>query len=137
MFRFGDKGKEQEFEVEIKFINEEVNRSKRFGFNFAVLVVEVSHSVPRGLSKVMSGKTISFDVLQKRLRGYDKAIGPVLRRYYIILPQTDKNGVSVVKQRVYRVAQEQDWGDVFIGTAVYPEDGESHKTLLDKAIGEL
>ena len=134
MFRF--KGKKQELGAEINLINEEIGRSKRFGFNLGVLVVELNNSVPRGLSKLMPGKTISFHVLKKHIRVYDKVIGPFLRRYYIILPQTDKSGVSAVKKRVYKLAQEHNWGDVLIGTAVYPEDGESPKALLDKAIIE-
>jgi len=138
MFKFWKKRKEdEEFKVEIGWIDKEISRSKRFGFNFGVLVVEMSHSVPRGLSKVMPGKTISFHVLQKHLRGYDKVVGPILRRYYIITPQTDKNGVNVVKQRIYRLAQEENWGDLSIGIAVYPEEGESPEALLNKAIGEL
>ena len=136
MFRFKNKEKKQDLALEINSINEEISRSKRFGFNLGILVVELNNSVPRGLSKVMPGKTISFHVLEKHIRAYDKVIGPFLRRYYIILPQTDKNGVSAVKQRVYRLAKEHNWGDVLIGTAVYPEHGESPKALLDKAINE-
>ena len=136
MFRFKNKEKKQDLALEINSINEEISRSKRFGFNLGILVVELNNSVPRGLSKVMPGKTISFHVLEKHIRAYDKVIGPFLSRYYIILPQTDKNGVSAVKQRVYRLAKEHNWGDVLIGTAVYPEDGESPKALLDKAINE-
>jgi len=134
MFRFKDKRKKQELGVEIDLINEEIGRSKRFGFSLGVLVVELNDSVPRGLSKVMPGKTISFHVLKRYIRVYDKVVGPFLRRYYIILPQTDKNGVNAVKQRVYKLAEEHKWGDVLIGTAVYPEDGKTPKALLDKAI---
>ena len=136
MFRFRNKREKQDLTVEIHSINEEISRSKRFGLNLGILVVELNNSVPRGLSKVMPGKTISFHVLEKHIRAYDKVIGPFLRRYHIILPQTDKNGVSAVKKRIYRLAEEHNWGDVLIGTAVYPEDGESPRALLDKAINE-
>jgi len=136
MFRFRNKGKKQDLALEINSINEEIGRSKRFGFNLGILVVELNNSVPRGLSKVMPGKTISFHVLEKYIRERDKVIGPFLRRYYIILPQTDKDGVSAVKKRVYRLAEEHNWGDMLVGTAVYPENGESPRALLDKAINE-
>jgi len=136
MFRFRNKGKKQDLALEINSINEEIGRSKRFGFNLGILVVELNNSVPRGLSKVMPGKTISFHVLEKYIRERDKVIGPFLRRYYIILPQTDKNGVSAVKKRVHRLAEEHNWGDMLVGTAVYPENGESPRALLDKAINE-
>jgi len=136
MFRFRNKGKKQDLALEINSINEEIGRSKRFGFNLGILVVELNNSVPRGLSKVMPGKTISFHVLEKYIRERDKVIGPFLRRYYIILPQTDKDGVSAVKKRVYRLAEEHNWGDMLVGTAVYPENGESPRALLDKAIND-
>lgn len=136
MFRFRNKGKKQDLALEINSINEEIGRSKRFGFNLGILVVELNNSVPHGLSKVMPGKTISFHVLEKYIRKRDKVIGPFLRRYYIILPQTDKNGVSAVKKRVYRLAEEHNWGDMLVGTAVYLENGESPRALLDKAINE-
>lgn len=136
MFRFRNKGKKQDLALEINSINEEIGRSKRFGFNLGILVVELNNSVPRGLSKVMPGKTISFHVLEKYIRERDKVVGPFLRRYYIILPQTDKDGVSAVKKRVYRLAEEHNWGDMLVGTAVYPENGESPRALLDKAINE-
>lgn len=136
MFRFRNKGKKQDLALEINSINEEIGRSKRFGFNLGILVVEPNNSVPRGLSKVMPGKTISFHVLEKYIRERDKVIGPFLRRYYIILPQTDKDGVSAVKKRVYKLAEEHNWGDMLVGTAVYPENGGSPRALLDKAINE-
>jgi hypothetical protein len=135
MFWLFGKRKEQGLETEIKFIKDEISRSKRLGFQFGVLAVEVSHSAPRGLSKIMPGKAISFHVLERHLRLYDKIIEPQQqRRYYIILPQTKKNGLNIVVQRIYELSKEHKWGNVLIGAAVYPEDGESPKALLDKAI---
>jgi len=98
--------KKQRFEVEIKKIDEEINRSNRFNFSFGVLVVEVSHSAPKGLSKLFPGKTISFHLMRKYIRGYDKLMGPYFRRYYIILPQGDRTSVNAVKERIYELAQE-------------------------------
>lgn len=137
MFRFWNAIKKQRFEVEIKKIDEEINRSKRFDFSFGVLVVEISHSAPKGLSKVMPGKTISFHLTRKYIRGYDKMFGPFLRRYYIILPRGDRTSVNAVKQRIHKLAQEYNWGDVSIGASVYPEDGKNALDLLNKAISEI
>lgn len=137
MFRFWNAIKKQRFEVEIKKIDEEINRSNRFDFSFGVLVVEVSHAAPKGLSKLLPGKIISFHLMKKYIRGYDKLFGPFFRRYYIILPQSDRKGVNEVKQRIYKLAEEYNWGDVSIGTAVYDEDGKSAQALLDKAISWL
>jgi len=69
------------------------------------------------------------------LRLYDKIIEPKQqRRYYIILPQTDKNGLDVVIQRIYELSKEYKWREVLIGAALYPEDGENLRALPDKAI---
>ncbi|MBN2123173.1 MAG: hypothetical protein JW821_02670 [Deltaproteobacteria bacterium] len=124
---------ERGLKEEAKIIEAEISRSKRFGFQFGVLTVEISHRVPRGLSKVLPGRTMSFYVLQKSVRLYDQVIESELRRkYYIILPQTNRDGVEVVKTRIYRIAQEQHWGSVSMKSAVYPEDGENFMALLDK-----
>jgi hypothetical protein len=125
--------KRHELEVETKVIEAEISRSKRFGFQFGVLAVELSHSVPMGLSKILPGRTISFHVLEKNIRSYDLVIeSHYRRRYYIILPQTDKNGVEAVKSRIYRIAQEKNWEDLSIKSAVYPDDGDASKALLGK-----
>jgi hypothetical protein len=127
------KGKRHKLEVEAKVIEAEINLSKRFGFQFSVLAVELSHSAPRGLSKMLPGRAISFHVVEENVRLYDRVIESHSRRkYYIILPQTDKNGVEVVKARIYRIAQEQNWENVSISSAVYPDDGNVSKVLLDK-----
>ena len=114
-------------------IEEEINRSKRFGFHFAILVVDVSHSVPLGLSRLFPGKTLSFHVLRKNLRLYDKVIDLSYRRYHIILPQADRQGADAVKKRILTLAQANRWGDIKIGIAVFPEDGETATFLLTKA----
>ncbi len=64
-------------------------------------------------------------------------IGPNRRRYYIVSSQTDRDGANAVKQRIHKLAKEQDWGNLTIGTAVYPEDGKTSQALLSKAISEL
>lgn len=118
-------------------IQREISRSRRFNLEFGVLLVEVDNGVSRGLSKCLPGKTLSFHVLKKNLRAYDEVIQHLCRRYYIILPQTDKIGTQTVRRRIYRLAVANDWRTVFIGAAVYPQDGETPQVLLDKAESEL
>lgn len=137
MFRFLSKKKKKEFEFEIRLIDEEINRSKRHNLSLSVLVVEVSHSVPRGLSKILPGKVVSFHLLQKYIRSYDKMTGPHYRRYFIIFPQTGREGAEAVKERIYKLGQEHNWGIVSTGMAVYPEDGISPKELIEKAIDDM
>ncbi len=137
MFRIFDAIKTQRFEEETKKINEEINRSRRHNYSFCVFVVEVSHSAPRGLSKVLPGKVVSFHLLKKYIRSYDQMFGPYRRRYHIIFSQTDRNGADAVKKRIYSLAAEHHWGSLSIGIAIFPEDGKTAKALLDKAISEI
>jgi len=76
MFKLENKIKKKKYGIEISIIKEEISRSERFDYFFSVLAVEVNHSVPRGLSRVMPGKVISFHLMEKFLRGYDKMLGP-------------------------------------------------------------
>jgi len=137
MFEFLNALKKQRFEEEVKKIEDEISRSKRFNYSFGVFVIDISHATPKGISALMPGKTISFHLMRKYIRGYDKLFGPFFRRYYIILPQSDRNGVNAVKQRIYKLAEEHNWGDLIIGEAVYDEDGKSALALLDTAISRL
>ena len=137
MFRSRNSIKKRKYKTEIKVIDEEINRSQRYNLNFSVLVVDISHSVPRGLSKLLPGNVVSFHLLQKYIRSYDHMIGPNRRRYYIISSQTNRDGANAVKQRIHKLAEEQYWGNLTIGTAVYPEDGKTSQALLSKAISDL
>ncbi len=137
MLEFWKAMKKQRFEEEVKKIDDEISRSKRFNYSFGIFVVDISHAAPKGISVLMPGKTLSFHLMRKHIRGYDKLFGPFFRRYYIILPQSDRNGVNAFKQRIYRLAKEYKWGDLSIGEAVYNEDGESAQALLDTAISRL
>ena len=134
MFFFRGKQKKR-FESEIRMIDKEISQSKRFKHIFSILAIEISHSVPRGLSKILPGKTISFHVLEKNLRLYDQIINSSYRKYYVIFPQTDENAVQAVIRRIQRLAQKYDWGDISIRAATYPKDGENSKALLDKLCG--
>ena len=128
------KGKKKKFQYEIKFIDSTISQSKRFGYQFGVLTVEVKHSIPRGISKILPGKTISFRTIEKSLRLYDRIIACSYRRYYLILPNTDENGVKAVVGRVRKLAQKHDWGDVTINAAIYPKDGDTPQALLKKLL---
>ena len=137
MFDFWNAIKKHRFEEEVKKIEDEISRSERFNYSFGVFVVDISERAPKGLSRLLPGRPISFHLIRKYIRGYDKLFGPYFRRYYIILPQSDRNGVNVVKQRIYKLAKEHNWGDLSIGEAVYDEDGKSAQALLDTAISRL
>jgi len=133
---FWSNNKKKLYKELIEDIKEEISRSKRFEFNFAVLTAEVSHSSSLGLIKILPGKIISSHIIRRYLRGYDKMIGPIKSRYYVILPHTDKKGACVVKQRIKNFATESNLGDISIGIAAYSEDGTSPDSLLFKSIRE-
>jgi hypothetical protein len=131
--KFFKKNKTQKLKLEIELIEREIHRSKRFGYLFSFLLLEVTNSTPRGLSKFLPGKTLSFHLLQKNLRQYDKIVNFLIRRYYIILPQTSKSGSEKVKKRIIKLAELHNWGKVNLAIATYPEDGINAKTLIKKA----
>ena len=134
---FFSKSRRHRLKTEARHIDVEISRSKRFGLKFGVLAVELSHSAPRGLSKILPGRMISFHVLEKNLRSYDQIIeSHYMRRYFIVLPQTDKDKVEVVKTRIYGIAKERKWEDLSIKSAVYPDDGDTSKKLLREVSGK-
>jgi hypothetical protein len=125
-------GEKKRFESRSRLIDQEISQSKRFNHTFSILAIEISDSVPRGLSKILPGKTISYHVLEKNLRLYDRIISSSFRKYYVILPQSDKNAVQAVMARIQRLAEKHGWGNISIRTASYPKDGDTSKSLLDK-----
>ena len=131
--KFFKKNKTQKLKLEIELIEQEIHRSKRFGYSFSLLILEVTNSTPRGLSKFLPGKTLSFHVLKKNLRQYDKIVNSLIRRYYIMLPQTGKSGSEKVKKRIIKIGELHKWGKVNFSMATYPEDGANAKTLIEKA----
>ena len=123
---------EKTLKIEKEFIDKEINRSKHYSFKFGLLAVQVSQSVPRGLSKLLPGRIISFHLLDNNLRLDDSIIKPSYRRYYVILPRTDKNGVKKVEKKIFKLAKKHKWGDIFISAAVYPDDGNTSYELLNQ-----
>ncbi|MGD8534259.1 MAG: GGDEF domain-containing protein [Candidatus Aminicenantes bacterium] len=125
------------FDYELELVDEEINRSERFDLNFCVLAVELSHLNPRGLSRILPGDVISFHIVNKYIRNYDRIFGPYFRRYFIILPQTDTRGADVVKQRIQEIALKYQWGNVSIGVAIFPDNGKKAVELLNTAVDKI
>ena len=138
MFIFRKFLNKNKFEFEINCINKEINRYKRFGSNFCVLMLKISHAAPHGLSKLIPGKAVSYHItgkhlhLKKILRSYDALIKTTYRKYYVILPQTDEEGAKAVVERIHTLAQNHHWGEISISTALCPKDGENAHALLNK-----
>ncbi|MDF1590263.1 MAG: hypothetical protein P1P89_02010 [Desulfobacterales bacterium] len=138
MLWFGNGTKKIKFKKEIKAIEKEISRSKRFGFHFGVLVLQVDNSVPKGLSKTLPGRTISYHMVESHLRYCDSImLGNFFRTYYIILPQTPRLGIKAVKGRLSRVAREKNWGPIAVGAAFYPEDSDDPRELIELAVEDV
>lgn len=136
MFRLRDKRNKRKFDWELKLIGQEISRSKKFMFSFGILGINLSSSAPRGLSKLLPGRTLSLHLLEKNIRYYDKLLNYAYKIYLIILPQAKKDDINEIKERIYSFAQDYKWGEIYINTAVYPEDGEDPRSLLKKVVGE-
>lgn len=135
MLWFGSGIKKIRLRREIKAIEKEISRSKRFGFHFGVMVLQVDNSIPKGLSKTLPGRTISYHVVESHLRYCDSImLGNFFRTYYIILPQTPKFGIKAVKRRLSRFARENNWGPLAVGAAFFPEDSDDPRELIKLAV---
>jgi hypothetical protein len=137
VFFLKSRKEKKRFEYELELVDEEINRSHRFNLNFCVLAVELSHLNPRGLSRILPGNVLSFHVVNKYIRSYDRMFGPYFRRYFIILPQTDAHGAEVVNQRIQEIAMKYDWGNVSIGVSVFPDNGKKAEELLNTAVDNI
>jgi len=136
MFWLREKRKKRKFDWELKLIGQEISRSKRFMLSFGILGINLSSSAPRGLSKLLPGRTLSLHLLEKNIRYYDKLLNYAYKIYLIILPQAKKEDINKIKERIYSFAQDYQWGEIYINTAVYPEDGEDPRSLLKQVVGE-
>ncbi|MBI4640308.1 MAG: hypothetical protein HY731_06415 [Candidatus Tectomicrobia bacterium] len=121
----------------VQAINRELSRSQRFQQQFALLLLDIPGSVPHGVHKVLPGKTLGVKHLEDQVRPYDTVTEVGLRRYMVILPQTELAGTAVVKERIRALARQHGWGEVRIGLAVYPENGNTGDLLLQWAKFDL
>ena len=105
-------------------------------FSFGIRGINLSSSAPRGLSKLLPGRTLSLHLLEKNIRYYDKILNYAYKIYLIILPQAKTEDINKIKERIYSFAQDYQWGEIYINTAVYPDDGEDPRALLKQVVGE-
>lgn len=117
-----------------KAITSEIARAERFSSRVGILILEVRESVPRGVHYLVPGVTMNVEHISKHLRKYDTVLKVRRRRYTLLLPEAETmDAPSIVKKRIEKIAEENKWGDVNIGIATYPEDGETPEELLRKA----
>lgn len=131
MFRFWRK---QSVNIDFTILEEEINRSGRFGYSFALIILELIQKTPKGIGRFIPGKIVSYQILKSHLRYYDKIIGRIVSRYCILMPQTTKEGLVAVIQRLKTKISGEINGRVCLGSALYPRDGESAQALISKAM---
>ncbi|MBI4640555.1 MAG: hypothetical protein HY731_07665 [Candidatus Tectomicrobia bacterium] len=121
----------------VQLINRELSRSQRFHQQFGLLLLDLPDLVPHGVHKFFPGKTVAVKDIEGKVRPYDMVAEAGLRRYMVILPQTDLTGIVVVKERMKTLAQQQGWGGTRLGLALYPQHGNTGDSLLQWAKFDL
>jgi hypothetical protein len=116
----------------------EINRGRRFSYHIGVLILEVAEGTPRGIHDHLPGLTVSVKSVRNLLREYDTVIKTKLRRYTVILPHLDQSeSAHVVKNRILDTAQDQNWGPINVGVAIFPEHGLTSRDLFRRAEEDL
>ncbi|OGL39613.1 MAG: hypothetical protein A2149_02160 [Candidatus Schekmanbacteria bacterium RBG_16_38_11] len=117
-----------------KNLASELSRAKRFNYKTGLLILDVKTAVPRGVHNFLPGRTIDVESLQSKLREYDQVIKMNFRRYKVILSQIAADEDSeTIKKRLLATAAEMKWGEIRIGVASYPKDGETAEELIKAA----
>ncbi len=112
-------------------LDSEIARAERFHSAVGVLVLQVAEAVPRGVHRVVPGKTLDVEHLRQCVRRYDVVQRTDVRRYTILLPQTlAGDGPRTVRARLLRIAEEGGWGHITIGVGCYPMDGSTGAELI-------
>ena len=121
-----------------KNLSTEINKAGRYKQKTGLLILEVKSGVPRGVHYFLPGRTIDVETIQSKLRGHDQVIKMNFRRYKVILSQivADDNPENI-KERLLKVAEEKGWGNVRIGVASYPRDGETTNNIIKAAEKDL
>jgi diguanylate cyclase (GGDEF)-like protein len=125
-----------------KFVTRELNRSKRHGHKFSLLVLQINgleSATISGHTSVALQTVISVaSIINSSKRAEDEAFRFSMSKFGMILPHTDKKGALLFANRLlHRINEEvlSISGVVFgltlsIGIQTYPDDGEDAKTLI-------
>lgn len=121
-----------------KMLDSEINRALRFEFSVGILELEVKEKFASGVHHLLPGATINVESLRSQLRAYDHVESTSVRRYTVMLPSIKTlDDAEIVRKRLSRTAEQESWGAVNIGIAVYPYDGSTAEEILLKAREDL
>jgi diguanylate cyclase (GGDEF)-like protein len=127
-------------------LDEEVHRSARFGYEFALLFLDLDHfkSVNDKYGHLVGTKVIGMvgQCLRENLRLIDAAFRYGGDEFAILLPQTSRNSALFVARRIARAFRSRDWRPeenisiplrASIGIAGYPQDATSPQAIVHRA----
>jgi diguanylate cyclase (GGDEF)-like protein len=127
-------------------LEEEVQRSRRFGYQFTILFLDLDNfKTVNDEHGHLLGSRLLCEVglcLREGLRLVDTAFRYGGDEFAILLPQTSKGGGLVVARRLLQAFRERRWlADepvtvslrASVGVASYPEDASTPESLMQKA----
>lgn len=126
-------------------INNEIKRAKRGKYNLSILLAGIfqkadlkSAHKESYFSKIIDLEQKYPDELKKIMRDTDTIVSLSPSEYLFILPFTVKEGTTVIHQKIQHIFnsmvdnKERDNLLMIVGTATYPEEGESTDDLILK-----
>ncbi len=126
-------------------LQNEINRSKRYGHVFSIAMVDIDHFklVNDSYGHTEGDKVLAMmaDLARKCLRNVDLVARFGGEEFLIILPETDIKRAYVVIERFCKMFNEASFSDVLCaknltlsgGIAQFPHDGEDAHSLLKMA----
>ena len=127
-------------------LGEEVHRSKRFGYEFSLLFLDLDHfkRVNDEYGHLVGSKLLGQfgQCLRENLRLVDAAFRYGGDEFAILLPQTSKEAALFVARRLMKVLREKRWLagtaasfslGASVGIAAYPHDATSAQAIVHRA----
>ncbi len=131
-------------EAAMENVQNEIQRSRRYEHKMALALIEpnpesinaVMHRTVQEVQNAMMSRYVALglaNVLDKQRRQSDMLIEHDNKRFVIICPETELNGVKVMLERIRTVAKNQLGVSLFTGCAAFPDDALTYQDLVKHA----